>query len=324
MILLLGARPAWRSSAQSGAIQRPGRRRGRLGARPRAGPRAGSSQPAAEPRRPGRARPAPASARPPSRRLASRPRAARARTRGRRPSTRPRPPARPSAAVEPVAAAVDGAGVGRRRSATDGAFSASRILRQVAEHLGRRLVAVGRVLGHQLHDQPVEVGREVGPVDRQADRRVLDVLQRQRQRRLGPERRLAGEHVVERHAQRVEVAAVVERVPLRLLGAHVERACPSSRRAGSGRARSASWSRQRPKSATLTWPLRVSSRFSGLMSRWIRPELARRADGHAGLLHDRERQRQVERPLLLEVVAQVRPLDVLHRDERMSSTQPSV
>ena len=44
-------------------------------------------------------------------------------------------------------------------------------------------------------------------------------------------------------------------------------------------------------------------------------DLAGRADRHARLPHDRERQRQVGRALLLEVLAEVRPLDVLHRDE---------
>ena len=34
-------------------------------------------------------------------------------------------------------------------------------LRQVGEHLGRRLVAIRRVLGHQLHDQPIDLQRQV-------------------------------------------------------------------------------------------------------------------------------------------------------------------
>ena len=57
----------------------------------------------------------------------------------------------------------------------------------------------------------------------QPDRDLVDVLKRQGQGRIGPERRHAGQQVVERDAHRVEVAAVVEGMPLHLLGAHVER-----------------------------------------------------------------------------------------------------
>ena len=45
------------------------------------------------------------------------------------------------------------------------------------------------------------------------------------------------------------------------------------------------------------------------------PDLAGRADRLTGLPHDRKRQREVESTLLDDVFLQVRPLDVLHRDE---------
>ena len=38
-------------------------------------------------------------------------------------------------------------------------------LRQVGQHLRGRLVPIRRVLGHQLHDQPVDLQRQVGAVD---------------------------------------------------------------------------------------------------------------------------------------------------------------
>ena len=58
------------------------------------------------------------------------------------------------------------------------------------------------------------------------------------------------------------------------------------------------------------------------MSRWIRPISPGRSDGHARLLHDREGERVVERALLDDVVPQVRPQDVLHRDEPHAVDRP--
>ena len=42
-------------------------------------------------------------------------------------------------------------------------------------------------------------------------------------RRLGAERRNAGKHVVEGDSHRIEITAMIDRMPLRLLGAHVQR-----------------------------------------------------------------------------------------------------
>src|SRR5262249_43288752 len=81
---------------------------------------------------------------------------------------------------------------------------------------------------------------------------------------------------------------------------------------------SASWSRQRPKSATLTCPLRVSSRFSGLMSRWMRPSSPAAPMATPVCLRiesARGRQGDVEGPLLHQELAEVRPLDIFHGNE---------
>ncbi len=78
---------------------------------------------------------------------------------------------------------------------------------------------------------------------------------------------------------------------------------------------SLSWSRQSPKSATFTRPFLGHQDVFGLDVAVDQPDFAGRADGLAGLPHDRKRQREVECALLDDVLPQVRSLDVLHRDE---------
>ena len=151
---------------------------------------------------------------------------------------------------------------------------------QVAEHLRRRLVAVGRVLGHQLHDQAVELGGDLGPAHRQADRDVLDVLQRHRERRLALERGDAREHLIERHAQRIQVAAVVERLALRLLGAHVQRG--AHRHAGLGHLEAVGvLIAAEAEVGDLDLTLPGQQDVLGLDVAMDQAELARHADGHA-------------------------------------------
>ncbi len=65
-----------------------------------------------------------------------------------------------------------------------------------------------------------------------APRCFSHVLERQCQRGVRAERRDPGQHVVERHTQRVKVAAMIDRVTLCLLGTDVERCSHGDARLG--------------------------------------------------------------------------------------------
>ena len=94
---------------------------------------------------------------------------------------------------------------------------------QLGVHLLGRLEAVVRVLRERAEHDHVEVGRDVGPLQRRRPRRVGEMLHRDLDRRLAAERRLAGEHLVEDDADRVEVGALVDGGAARLLGREVLR-----------------------------------------------------------------------------------------------------
>ena len=106
---------------------------------------------------------------------------------------------------------------------------------QIGEHVGRAVVAAGRV----LHEHPIDdLGDRRGHAQ---DRRHLgeprrlpeQVAGHDRLQRVADERRDAGEHLVRDHAQRVDIGAVVD-VPraVDLLGRHVVRR--ADHRAGLG------------------------------------------------------------------------------------------
>src|SRR5208337_1134748 len=95
-------------------------------------------------------------------------------------------------------------------------------LGQIGQHLGCRLVTVRRALGHQLEHQTLELERDVWPAHAQADRLLADMFQRQRDGGIGLEWRLSAQHVIERDAQRVEIATVVQGLSLGLLRTHVQ------------------------------------------------------------------------------------------------------
>ena len=91
----------------------------------------------------------------------------------------------------------------------------------VARELRRRLVAVGRVLGHRLeHDLVHGVGHARHQLGR-LDRHLVDVLERDRHGAVALERDGAGQHLVEADADRVEVRTLVDRIALGLLGREV-------------------------------------------------------------------------------------------------------
>jgi len=90
-------------------------------------------------------------------------------------------------------------------------------LHQRVAHLGRRLIAIARLLGHHLPADRDQLFRHIGPElpDRlRIDRLVLHQLLVQRT--LG-KRRAAGQQVVEGAAERVDVGPVVEAHPQGLL-----------------------------------------------------------------------------------------------------------
>ena len=88
-------------------------------------------------------------------------------------------------------------------------------------HLARGRIAIGGVLGRRLGDDVVEGGHELGARRAGLRRRVADVrpeLGDVAVLRVGD---LAGQHLVEDAAQRVDVGATVDRVALDLLGGDV-------------------------------------------------------------------------------------------------------
>ena len=137
-------------------------------------------------------------------------------------------------------------------------------LQQRVGHRGAVGVAVGRVLGQRPLDDLDQRGREPA---RQRRRGLLEVQERQFDRRGGAERRRAREHLVEDHARAVDVGGGGGGAPAALLGGHVARRAhdrggcdprpsvlPSARRAT-------------PKSPTFTRPSVESRMLAGLTSR---------------------------------------------------------
>ena len=249
-------------------------------------------------------RPAPAGDRGPS---------SRGRTASRRRASQPTPRCVPARRRRPAIA-------GRRRD-----LERLADLRQVGQHLGGRLVAIRRILGHQLQDQPVELRRQVRAVDQHAAGDLAHLLRAPAPPAVARwNGGIAGQHVVKGDTQRVEVAAVIERMALRLLGAHVERRSHRHARLGQVRALArpgrGTGRNRRPSPG----PFLVIRMFSGLTSRWISPTSPAAPIACAVCLMIEQRQRQIERPLLDDVFPQVRPLDVLHRDEVTSSISPNV
>ena len=183
------------------------------------------------------------------------------------------------------------AGTADRRTARDGRTRGRRCWRQSSTvapasagsggppsgerlaELRHRPEPVGHHRRQRLPDRLVRALRQVGPHRPRARRRLGQPPHQHRLRRRPGERRLAGEHLVEHGGEAVEVGAGVE--PL----VAAPPAPGSCRRACRPPAPSRSASRRRPlprlraipKSATSVLPSSVSSRFSGLMSRWMTP-----------------------------------------------------
>ena len=105
---------------------------------------------------------------------------------------------------------------GSRTLAGD-AVGASEIAPKVISEVVGSGVPVGRTLGQQLHGDRLERLGDLDPALDEAVGTLLHMLVGDSDRGLGLERRHAGEHLVEHHAQRVEVGTAVERLALGLL-----------------------------------------------------------------------------------------------------------
>ena len=155
----------------------------------------------------------------------------------------------------------------RRAASTDGKWDRERLLDvgqaslQEIGDLGRGLEAPGRVLVHQADDDRLQPGGDLGVDVAERPGLVVADATEHGQRRLGPERRMARTHGVERAAQAEEVGAMVGGLAAGLLGRHVVRraghdAAVGQRRRrpprGPGRSRSAGPARRRSPAGC--WP----------------------------------------------------------------------
>ena len=127
-------------------------------------------------------------------------------------------------------------------------------------HLLHRLVALGRVLREQLVDHHLdEAGRRVGAREARrafaedaAEQRVRGVdVERERGARRRRERHVAGQHLVEHDAERVDVAAAIDRTGVRICSGAMYSGVPISV-LPTGVRRSAVRMREMPKSMTFT------------------------------------------------------------------------
>ena len=110
--------------------------------------------------------------------------------------------------------------VGHRRliaKAEGGAWVLAEFV-QVPEHLRGALVALVQIGGHGVHGDLLQTLGDLGIQDPGRDGLGVDVLDGHRDGRLAVVGRVAGEHLIHDHAQRVEVGAEVDPVALGLLG----------------------------------------------------------------------------------------------------------
>ncbi len=127
--------------------------------------------------------------------------------------------------AERVHPACAGAGVairGRHRHRGGDRETGQRAL-DVAAHIGRRLIPVGRVLLHGPEHDRVGPVRQVLVDPRRRDRGLPDVLVGDRHRGVAGERRASGQQLVQQAADRVKVRARVHPLAPGLLGREVLR-----------------------------------------------------------------------------------------------------
>ena len=184
-----------------------------------------------------------------------------------------------------------------------------RALERLDERVGVRVALVG-VLAQRAQHDGVERRRHRGVALRRRDRRLGDLLERDRHRRLGVERQRAGEQLVEHDPDRVEVGARVDRVALRLLGREVLRRAHD--RAGLGHVGGAG--ARDPEVGDLRAPLVVDDHVVGLDVAVHDPAPVREARRLEDLDHQVDRERRVQRAVLAHDLLEVAALEELHRD----------
>ena len=188
---------------------------------------------------------------------------------------------------------------------------------QVGQQVLRRLVPAGDILGHQLvhnaaHDQR-EVGTEFGQRLRLLFR--VGVLHGDRQCRLARIRRLAGEHVVERHPQRVQVAPLVQLAVADLLGAHVQGRPQGQPFLGQVVPHACQRELRQAKVGDLHVPLLGQQQVLGLDVAVHNPLLVGRRQRTGRLLKQPQALLGIQRPLLLHPLPQIPPGHVLLHQE---------
>ena len=120
------------------------------------------------------------------------------------------------------------AAVGRRIELRRGLFDGAEGVGELRRGLG----SVGGVFGERPRDESFEFVGGVGAREAQGRGLLLYVLEGERRRRRRLEGRVAGEHLVENHAEAVDVGARIDVVVGALLGRHVARR--ADQRAGLG------------------------------------------------------------------------------------------
>ena len=136
----------------------------------------------------------------------------------------------------------------------------------------------------------------------------------QLQRGLSAKWRLAGEHVIAGHSQGIDIGARIDLLALDLLGAHVQRRAHGQARLGQVcRGFGAGEDARQAEVGHLDLAPARQQDVLRLDIAMDDAQLAGPLQGRRRLPQDGERQGQIGRPLPVQVLAQVTPLDVLKR-----------
>ena len=149
--------------------------------------------------------------------------------------------------------------------------------------------------------------------------------------------RVAREHLVQHAAERPDVGALVDRLPARLLRAHVRGRAENQRRprviAGVVIVGDCEHARRRravgssafasPKSSTFTVPSGRTLMLAGFRSRWMMPCSCAASSASAICLRDRQRLVERESAPLRDALGERRPFDQLHHERRRAAAASS-
>ena len=164
----------------------------------------------------------------------------------------------------------EGRRIGRLAAIAGLAVHAERVQERVSEGLRGR-GTIGDPLRQGPHHRGLEARGDLhrGVLLRKGGRRLLHVLHQDRDRRLPVEGGLAHEHLVEHHAEGVEVRPMVELDGVGLLGAQVARGAEDHPRLGLGLVVPRTLAMPKSRIFAWSWPRlpRVMITFSGFMSR---------------------------------------------------------